>query len=169
MKLYILVIFLFGFSAKSISQILDSAMLQKLANTQPLPYEEPNGEPMGCGYTVECRPMHAIFYQTFFDKAEARIILSGRLIDPATADGDTIGAYSFIFLARPNGQSLENVRVLKPSYVRHAGDKHKDRFPYRTGDFSIDIKFEKSDRLYFNPPSYQPIEYDIGQLLHGSN
>jgi hypothetical protein len=53
----------------------------------------------------------------------------------------------------------------RDTYIRHSGDKHEDQFPHRTGDFSIDIKFDKDDRLYFNSLEYQPIEYNIGKLL----
>jgi hypothetical protein len=31
----------------------------------------------------------------------------------------------------------------RDTYIRHSGDKHEDQFPHRTGDFSIDIKFDK--------------------------
>jgi hypothetical protein len=63
LKLQILIFSLFGFCAKSLAQNIDSAMLQRLATKDALPYKEENGQYMGCGYTTECRPMHTIFYQ----------------------------------------------------------------------------------------------------------
>jgi hypothetical protein len=136
-----------------------------LANKEPLPYVQENGKLMGCGYTLECRDMHIIFYKLYLDKTEKRIALQGRIIDPVSPKGDTEGVYSFIALGIPNGERLDSVRTLKPSYVRDRNDKQGDRFPYRTGDFVIDIKFGKRDRLYFNSMAFDPIEYNIGVLL----
>ena len=146
-------------------QGVDSSILYKLANKEPLPYVQPNGKLMGCGYTIECSHMNLTFYKILFNKKEKRLILYGRIIDPISSKDDTVGVYSFIALARPNGERLDSVRALQPSYSRDLKDSHEKGFPYRTGDFIIDVHFEKEDRLYFNSLAFQPIEYNIGELL----
>ncbi len=55
--------------------------------------------------------------------------------------------------------------ALKPSYRRRTNDSHEDKFPYRNGDFKIEFRFNKNERLYFNGEMSDFVEYNIGKLL----
>jgi hypothetical protein len=152
------------FCYRSYGQNIDTSRLSKLCNDHYLPYIDKKGKLLGCGYAAECSGMKIIFYEVNLDKTKNRIKIRGKIIEPVIVD-DTVGVYSFIFLAQPENNLLHKIRPLTPSYDRLKSDTHEDKFPFQNGDFIIDSEFSSKDRLYFNTPWYRPIEYNIGALI----
>jgi hypothetical protein len=138
--------------------------MDSLVNKHDLLYTDKKGNAMGCGFAVECPTMDIFFYEIVLDKTTNRIRAKGRIIYGAVLP-DTSGVFGYIYLARPSHQHLSQVRVLSKSYLRHRNDTHENAFPFQMGDFQIDFRFNKKDRLYFDSPMYRPREYKIGLLL----
>jgi hypothetical protein len=161
-KILFLIILLF-FTNYCRSQYIDSASVNKLMNKNTLPYLGKNGRPIG-EKPLEASPIRIVFYSFYLNKVLSKAIIKGRIIDPS-AINDSVGLSSYIFLATPIGNKLTRLRIFEPSYSRKLNDPHEDKFPYRNGDFKIEFKFNRNERLYFNGELSDFIEYNIGMLL----
>jgi hypothetical protein len=126
-------------------------------------YLDKNGRPVD-EKPLEASPIKVVFYSFYLDKTQSKATIKGRIIDPSSLD-DTFGLRSYIFLATPVGNKLTRLRIFKPSYSHRTNDSHKDKFPYRNGDFKIEFRFNNNERLYFNGEMSDFVEYDIGKLL----
>jgi hypothetical protein len=145
------------------SQYIDSATLNKLMNQNDLPYLDDKGHSIG-DKPMEASPIKVVFYSFYLNKSENKAIINGRIIDPSIID-DSVGIRNYIFLATLVGNKLTKIRTLGPSYGRRSPDFHEDKFPYRDGDFKIEFKFNRNERLFFNGELTFPIEFNIGRLL----
>ena len=121
------------------------------------------------GRRMDERPMESwdikvIFYSFYLNKSANKATIEGRIFAPNN-EGDSDGIGNYIFLATPVGNKLTKIRIFKPSYQRKKNDPHEDKFPFRTGDFKLEFKFNDKERLYFNSEFTFPLEFDIGKLL----
>lgn len=145
------------------SQSIDSLLVNKMKNKEPLRYIGKKGR------WISEKPMEAflpqvVFYSFFLDTVRKELKISGAVLDPGTGV-DSDGIVNYIFLATPSKNKLTKIRTLGESYHRSKGDPHPNIFPFRNGDFALEFRFDEKERLYFNGEITFPIEYNVGALL----
>ena|SRR2546423_2042565 len=85
--------------------------------------------------------MSVIVHDIWLNKTENNVIIKGRVIDPMYG-ADTLGVDAVnIFLAQPLKNKLTRIRKLTSSHLRRSKDSHQDKFPFRNGDFIVDVHF----------------------------
>ena len=142
---------------------IDTSYFMGLKNQKDLTYRR-NGELLGCKQSLECRSVTFVFYSIVLDRQSNRLLISGRILDIGLVD--SVGAVGVnIFLAQPENNKLTEFREIGQVAIGDGKRFSKKRFPRRTGDFKISLHFSTGDKLYFEGELYDPVEFDIGQLL----
>jgi hypothetical protein len=165
MKIFnvVLLLILSLFSQMGKSQNIDSSSIRKIMNVSHLRYTDKDGRLIS-EKPIEASYARVIFYKFSLNKDKGLAKIAGIIIDPSTI-GDSVGIVNYIFVATPVKNKLTKIRPLGSSYHRSANDPHENKFPYRTGDFSIEFKVNEKERLYFNSELTFPVEYNVGELL----
>jgi hypothetical protein len=145
------------------SQNIPPARLDEIGTDSSLPYVDKDGHYIN-DRSLENYGAKVIFYSFTIDRATRTVWMKGRVINPSIL-GDTVGEPNFISLATPKRNRLTNIRSIGQSFPSSSEQSHPDRFPFRMGDFSVNFRFNKRERLYFDGVMTFLIEYNIAELL----
>jgi hypothetical protein len=165
MKKYFILFYL-SIPATAFSQIkmLDQAQFEstRIKHPEGFSYKADELYPTGCNGYIGCLKINIVFYQIELDEVKRSIKIQGRMYI-AVAKKDTIGyTDAVIYLATPKKRKLK--KKGKPLYPTFEYTP-PNVFPNRLGDFSIELSFERKDRLYIGDIRSELLEYDIGKLL----